>query len=364
MEEHTASRKRARASDLQDATQPDAGPQPRGGDSAAVRDRDYWFEDGNIVLIARGVSFRVYKGLLAEHSSVFRSMFLVAQASPQPAEQSIDGCPVVYLDDAPEDLRQLFKFIFPLGTSIRLNQGPTINIDMLAALIRLDHKYELPSLHEQAISFLSKYYTTDFDAWVDGTNATHWRPQPIHAIVAIGIARLTNTLSILPAAFYQLATLPLEELLAGYAAPAGESGSMPTMTWRRLPQAELLLCLELRDALIALNIETAFSLFKAPTSPPSCTTRGHCAMYFRQLLEYASQGELPHTLASSRALDSWLPNLEQEHAPLVFKHRSACRNCRSEFASREREMRRETWRKLPGLLGLIIGGWDEGAADA
>ncbi|KAH9900671.1 hypothetical protein C8Q73DRAFT_675165 [Cubamyces lactineus] len=365
MDEAAASRKRARTSNSQDATRPNAGPQSGGGDSAAVRDKDYWFEDGNIVLVARGISFKVYKGLLAEHSSVFRSMFLVAQASPQPAEQSVDGCPVVYLDDAPEDLRQFFKFIFPLGSSIRLNQGPAIDIDMLAALIRLDHKYELPSLHQQAVSFLSTYYTTNFDAWADGANATHWHPEPIHAITAISIARLTNTPSILPTAFYQLATLPPAVLLAGYTSStptpastnASESRDAPTMTMHRLSQTELALCLQFRDALLALNMESAFALFK--TTNVTCTARGHCSMYTRHVLDYTGQGELPHPLASNRALDSWMPNIEQEHAPLGFKHRSMCRNCRADFAYREREIRRETWRKLPGILGLTIDGWDE-----
>ena len=50
------------------------------------------------------------KGLLAEHSSVFGSMFDVAQAVPNPSEL-IDGCPVIELYDSPNDLRGLFRLI-------------------------------------------------------------------------------------------------------------------------------------------------------------------------------------------------------------------------------------------------------------
>lgn len=69
-----------------------------------TRDEKYWFEDGNIILSARNVGFKVYKGLLAEHSAVFRGMFVVAQGAHAAGEQA-DGCPVVPLDDSPDDLR-------------------------------------------------------------------------------------------------------------------------------------------------------------------------------------------------------------------------------------------------------------------
>ena len=80
--------------------------------NAATRDSDYWFEDGNIILLSQGVAFRVYKGLLGEHSAVFGSMFHVGQA-PQAVSDQAYGCPVIRLDDAPADLRGLFRLIFP-----------------------------------------------------------------------------------------------------------------------------------------------------------------------------------------------------------------------------------------------------------
>ena len=87
---------------------------------AATRDKDFWFEDGNIVLVAGLVSYKVYKGLLAEHSTVFSSMFTVAQASPEdPSTDTVDGCPIVILYDSPNDLSALFSLIYPLTKNIR-----------------------------------------------------------------------------------------------------------------------------------------------------------------------------------------------------------------------------------------------------
>ena len=84
----------------------------------AMRDSDYWFNDGNLILVSRGVAFRIYKGLLAEHSVMFRGMFHVAQAAPA-AEDLIDDCPVISLDDSPDDLRELFRFMYPLSTNLK-----------------------------------------------------------------------------------------------------------------------------------------------------------------------------------------------------------------------------------------------------
>ena len=85
----------------------------------STRDSDYWFEDGNIILVSRGVAFRVYKGLLGEHSAVFGSMFDIGRA-PQAASDQAYGCPVIRLDDSPDDIRGLFRLIYPLNRTLRL----------------------------------------------------------------------------------------------------------------------------------------------------------------------------------------------------------------------------------------------------
>ena len=60
-----------------------------------------WFEDGNVVLQAEKVQFKVYMGILAANSAIFRDMFAVARADKGDA---VEGCPVVHLDDNPEQL--------------------------------------------------------------------------------------------------------------------------------------------------------------------------------------------------------------------------------------------------------------------
>ncbi len=78
----------------------------------AARDAEFWFDDGNLVLITTPptVTFRVYRGLLAAQSEVFAGMF--AGSSSQDAE-SYHGCPIVQLSDSPQDLRHLLRVLLP-----------------------------------------------------------------------------------------------------------------------------------------------------------------------------------------------------------------------------------------------------------
>lgn len=65
------------------------------------RFKDLWFEDGTVVLQAGRTLFRVYSGILARHSPIFKDLFTL----PQPSDaETYEGCPLVQLagDDPAE----------------------------------------------------------------------------------------------------------------------------------------------------------------------------------------------------------------------------------------------------------------------
>ena len=75
------------------------------------RSEEFWLQDGNLVLVAGNVAFRVYRGLLAAQSEVFEGLF--ASATPATGEM-FQGCPVVHLSDSPEDLVRLLRVLLPM----------------------------------------------------------------------------------------------------------------------------------------------------------------------------------------------------------------------------------------------------------
>lgn len=67
-----------------------------------------WFEDGNVILEAEQTQFRVYRGILAANSAIFKDMFQFAKPGDG---GNIDGCPVVQLSDSSEDLQHVLEVL-------------------------------------------------------------------------------------------------------------------------------------------------------------------------------------------------------------------------------------------------------------
>ncbi|KAJ6495795.1 hypothetical protein C8R47DRAFT_957081, partial [Mycena vitilis] len=70
---------------------------------------EIWYKDGSVVLQAQNTQFRVHWTLLAQHSAVFSDMMGLPQPPDQP---SVEGCPVVELQDTTEDVGHLLKAIY------------------------------------------------------------------------------------------------------------------------------------------------------------------------------------------------------------------------------------------------------------
>ena len=88
---------------------------------------DIWFEDGNVILVAADNTgykvstmllplhaiqltfFKVYKGILSQHSEVFRDML---ELPPSADDETVDDCPVIKVSDSPNDMRHLLSALF------------------------------------------------------------------------------------------------------------------------------------------------------------------------------------------------------------------------------------------------------------
>ncbi|KAI6039142.1 hypothetical protein EDC04DRAFT_2603393 [Pisolithus marmoratus] len=103
-----------------------------------------WFDDGNIVLVAEGKCFRVYRGMLSVHSPIFKDMF----SCPQPADQeeTIEGCAVVHLQDSASELQHVLRALF-YGEYITSSSQP-MPMSVATALLRLGKKYEIKLLFD------------------------------------------------------------------------------------------------------------------------------------------------------------------------------------------------------------------------
>ena len=94
---------------LDDAVQPQPAPQPSGPQHGEL-----WLRDGNVIIIAEELSFKLHASTLERHSSVFRELL----EDPQPGgdlTEIVQGCRVLRMSDWGPDLAQLLKIVYDGG---------------------------------------------------------------------------------------------------------------------------------------------------------------------------------------------------------------------------------------------------------
>ncbi|PIL26445.1 hypothetical protein GSI_12203 [Ganoderma sinense ZZ0214-1] len=303
-----------------------------------TQDREFWLDDGNIVLIARDVGFRIYRGLLAAQSTVFADMF---GSSNSTADEYYEDCPVVRLSDSPEDLRYLLRVLVPRSYRMfyRDNDKQPLSFDEISAVIRLSHKYHVADAQRQALSALKLYFSDDFSDLRGFEGHGLFLIKRSDAIAAVNIARLTETTSILPIAFYrccELGTAVMDGCLRadGYI--------------EHLSVEDHKICMIGRLALLREARALVFRIFQE-TSTPRCLSRRICRSALHTMLVRAAVEEAPLEPAVFR---DWTPFTDKQADRLGL-----CRRCRRMLLGRELAVRREIWGRLPEIFGLYIFGW-------
>ncbi|KAI0738298.1 hypothetical protein C8Q80DRAFT_1222567 [Daedaleopsis nitida] len=307
-----------------------------------TRDDEFWMDDGSIVLIsAHRVVFRVYKGLLAAHSPVFRTLF--ADGTPS-VKESYDSCPA--------DLRYFLRALMHNGCP-RSEDDPKISVEEVLAVARLAHKYEVDELLRQAIACLKTYYTDRFDVWDHKAQSGKIPLElsedetPFYAIGVIALARLTDTPSMLPLAFYDCCALG-GSICHGW---KHEDGTIERLSPHDLERYF--------DGSVALaNRAVRSTLQFLDTGSTMCSTSNFnfgdeisCQRALARLKEKLRSRAA--VVRGDAALHSMMDirSLAQDAAQL-------CQRCRTELTQHDRNTRKAIWAELPSLFDLTVEGWE------
>ncbi|PCH44677.1 hypothetical protein WOLCODRAFT_123932 [Wolfiporia cocos MD-104 SS10] len=296
---------------------------------SVIHDGEFWYEDGNVVLVAQDVGFKVYKGLLAQRSEVFRDLFAVAQPT---CDEMLDGCPVIHLDDDPQELKCLFDAL-QYGDKY-INPSADMTFGTLAVIIRLSNKYHIQDLQDNGVARLKAYYTDSFDDWNRNSLDDYFQYAPADAITAVNLARLTNTPTILPIALYICCTLQSSVLVNGLPVEGKEP--------ERLSTEDLARCIDGRAKLSGQYIRMSHYIFSTSVAQHD----GKCKTAIRAMCKASEKIDSPAVL---RAYD----------VAGEAQTRSLCLSCRRQLEEREARERRQVWNTLPAYLDLDIPGWGE-----
>ncbi|KAJ7065743.1 hypothetical protein C8F01DRAFT_1053814 [Mycena amicta] len=171
-----------------------------------------WFEDGNILLEGQNRLFRVYRGMLATQSPVWKANLEIIPET--------DGeTPVLTLDDAGEDLEHVLKTIFHPWT--RRDTEP-LSFTVISAYARLGRKYQIPALFDDAVRRLSEAFPSTLDRLLNSQVLSAISPTDPHTLViqkeivieTIILARELDVPVLLPSAFWVVSGTQTLDLLA------------------------------------------------------------------------------------------------------------------------------------------------------
>ncbi|TCD63685.1 hypothetical protein EIP91_005090 [Steccherinum ochraceum] len=317
----------------------DASPQRLGEESTTgYKHSDaFWLRDGNVVLVAEKVAFRVHQSVLERKSVVFKDMFGVPQ--PENAER-MEECPLVHVSDAAEDITHLLSVLYD-GDRF-LNMDSPISMRMVFALLQLGIKYQIDYLRDEAISVLKIVYRPTYAKYIGlkrSNNALRVTERRLteDSIVVINLAWKHGLSSLLPGAFYVCALLPYRTL-ADATVRVLEKDDLT-----KLSSDDLVRCLNGRQALQSKFLRR-FKFLSKTTACSDCLKPHECP---ESLQDRKDEDLWEHV---SNIIDGDFDPLE-EFDWMQWLH--VCDECRMHFDEVDGVARKNMYDGLPGTFNLV-----------
>ncbi|KAJ7188671.1 hypothetical protein C8R46DRAFT_1205812 [Mycena filopes] len=301
-------------------------------DTVPITRSELWHTDGSVVLQAENTQFRVHFSVLAMHSTFFRDL----QGLPQPSDQpdpTVDGCPVVELQDTATDVEHLLKAVYEPTFLAQ----EAVSFAAIAALVRLGRKYEFRNLLDSAVSrvtFENPTTLEEYDARLHNDKYIPTRIVPYPGVLydVLALARENDILSALPCAYYRAIRFhSTKQLLDGIPRGDGSTAVLAPIDQRR--------CILARESLVNVQIQMGYSLgiLRSRTAElVNCSDSPKCSDSLHQRLgHYLDHGGL-------RALAKYQPAGEK----------ALCSSCTRYTVNLNNAGRKRTWEELPGYFEL------------
>ncbi|KZP10321.1 hypothetical protein FIBSPDRAFT_838656 [Athelia psychrophila] len=299
-----------------------------------TRSQSLWLEDGNVVIQAEATQFKVYRGLLALHSPIFKDMFALPQ--PPSGEQLVEGC-LVRLSDAAADVSIVLETI-----CLRkwVASGEPLPLEVITAFLRLGSKYEIEALRSEALNRLFFEFPSDL-AGIDkvffgeGSGTMIKFEVDWKFIDFVNLVREHNILSILPFALYWCCKT--------WSATDLEKGQRRTdNTISTLHPVNERACLRAYLEILKLKHITFDWLICPQSCYSGCTSRDRCSVARDKLLK---------STFFPVALRGWINTWR------VSYEIGQCNACILVAKRLHNSGRQKAWDALPGAFGLPA--WEE-----
>ncbi|KAJ6497668.1 hypothetical protein C8R45DRAFT_1211515 [Mycena sanguinolenta] len=291
---------------------------------------EIWYKDGSVVLQAENTQFCVYWGILCQHSPFFRDL----ESSRPPNQPTVDGCPIVELQDSVADVEYLLKSLYDphfLGQTV-------LPLAVVGALIRLGRKYDFQTILDSAMARITFENPATLEAYdaliVNGTyKPTRITESDGFAFDMLRLVRENNILSALPIAYYRASRHKPKRLLDGIQRKEGTLASLAPL--------DLSLCLTGRKKLLCQQIQPEYTLgFLLEWQAPGCRTPSKCGAQRKITFGQCSRGIVDSFFLSQAKFGD-----------------KVCAVCCKYAPEANAAGRKKSWEELPAIFDLPA--WDQ-----
>lgn len=204
-----------------------------------------------------------------------------------------------------------------------------IELDCLSYRIRVSYKYGFTALLEESLQELHRLYPSTLADWDKVPHHNSAR-----AITVVNLARLTNTLSLLPSAVYSCCQIDEAVLLDGAVHPDG--------TVDVLSRDDLVICMKARTQLVRLRITYAVEVFRLFSEcQPYTDCRGEVRAMYKDLTKpRADRVDEPAGL-----LGRW-NDIVDARAPKI------CKQCLTHVRKSISHFRSLEWERMRSRMGM------------
>ncbi|TDL29017.1 hypothetical protein BD410DRAFT_735751 [Rickenella mellea] len=325
---------------------------------------DFWFSDGNLVLVADGIHFKVHRGVLARQSEVFRDILSI----PQPADVTlIDGCNVVELYDSPLDVMYLLRALYD-GLYFKRTQKEDFHA--FTAILRLSTKYFIESLRQLCMSRLQTDWPSTLSGWdmrereaTDEKGRYNPRDHLPHPIVLIKFAKEMGLRHLIPSAMYDLCRYGPSKVVSGELTHVEEFEGQLVFNQVLLSTEDLYRVLIGREAAQRAVAQFILEELTEREISPDCHNKHReggrvCqeSFYFIMLNTLRSVGGIAcgrdgdplYTLTQAAEMLS----REDFSDGVRLCSLNICAACRLDFVRCVDRARQEVWERIPGWFGM------------
>ncbi|KAJ8469397.1 hypothetical protein ONZ51_g9012 [Trametes cubensis] len=325
-----------------------------------TRDNDFWFDDGNVVIITTNLrtysnlcptAFRIHRSVLARHVRAPEDLLLADLHIGDPLTDTMDGCPMFRLPDSSHDFRCVLHAIYD-GPNYS-EAGKPLPFSTAAALVRLGHKYDIDSARDLGMKRLDSVFGK-CSTWNLAINRSapvserSWSTEVLSLrrkdpIIAVNLFRTINAQDKLLAALYMCTELDNDDLLTGTTRVDGLA--------EKLSANDLARCLDARDRLAARCTTYIVDTLTLP-SRTDCRKKKTCDQRLKEIKPLMLTQERHQSFGATRC------GIVGPIYPQWSQDTKLCETCRVFLSDRELDFQKTLWRALPSIMDMTGVEWD------